>query len=277
VWGILNVTPDSFSDGGRHDDTLRAIAHAERMLAEGADVIDVGGESSRPAGKTYGQGAARVPVEEELRRVLPVVEALARRGVCVSVDTVKAEVARAALAAGARIVNDVSCSASEALLDAVAEAGAELVVMHNREDGRVDERTTRYGDVVAEVLAELEAAVERAVARGVARERIWLDPGLGFAKTAAQSVILLGNLDALVAREYPVLVGASRKAFIARTVTEPGASEPPPTERLGGSLACVTASALAGAAAVRVHDVRESVQAARVGSAMRGAARRSIG
>lgn len=271
VWGVLNVTPDSFSDGGRHDDLEAALAHAERLRGEGADVIDVGGESSRPPGRTYGAGALRVPVGDELARVVPVVEALVGRAMRVSVDTVKAEVARASLAAGAEIINDVSCGADPALLDAVADAGAELVLMHTRGGGRIDATTTRYVDVVADVVEELEAAALRAVARGIARERLWLDPGLGFAKTPAQSICLLGNLDALVARGYPVLVGASRKSFIARTLAESGAREPAPMERLGGSVACVAAAALAGAAAVRVHDVAESVQAWRVASAMRAA------
>jgi dihydropteroate synthase len=266
---VLNVTPDSFSDGGRHDDATRALEHAARMVAEGADVIDVGGESSRPPGLTYGAGAERVSVEEELRRVVPVVSALAGRGVRVSVDTVKPEVARAALRAGAEIVNDVSCGADLALLDAVAEAGAELVLMHTRDGGRVDASTTAYEDLVAEVVAELEAAIARALERGVERARVWIDPGLGFAKTAEQSLELLGNLDSLVARGYPVLVGASRKSFIARTVATAGVSGPAPDERLGGSIACVAAAALAGAAAVRVHDVGESVQAARIASALR--------
>lgn len=269
VWGVLNVTPDSFSDGGLYDDPARALDRAARMLADGAGVIDVGGESSRPPGRTYGAGAVRVPLEEELRRVIPVVTALAARGARVSVDTVKPEVARAALLAGARVVNDVSCGADAALLDAAAEAGAELVLMHTRGGGRVDAQTTAYRDVVGDVGAELDAAVERALARGVPRARIWIDPGLGFAKTAEQSLTVLANLDALVAREYPVLVGASRKSFIAKTVARAGTSEPPPDDRLGGSLACVVAAALSGAAAVRVHDVRESVQAARLASGMR--------
>ncbi len=269
VWGVLNVTPDSFSDGGRWLDPERAAARALSMVAEGADVVDVGGESSRPAGATYGAGAVHVPVEEELRRVVPVIAALAARSVRVSVDTVKAEVARAALAAGAHIVNDVSTGRSPALLSAVAAGGAELVLMHTRADGRVDASTTGYGDVVAEVRAELEAAVERAVLAGIARDRIWIDPGIGFAKTAAQSVALLGRLDALVATGHRVLVGASRKSFIARTVA-PDEAGPGPEERLGGSLAALTAAVLSGAAAVRVHDVRESVQAVRLAEAIRG-------
>ena len=272
---MLNVTPDSFSDGGRYDDAGRALEQAGRLLAEGAAVIDVGGESSRPKGATYGAGAERVPLEEELRRVIPVVTALAERGARVSVDTVKAEVARAALRAGAQIVNDVSCGGDPALLDAIAEADAELVLMHSRDGGRVDASTTGYADLVGEVIGELEAAVERALARGVAPSRVWVDPGLGFAKTAEQSLELLGNLDALVARGYPVLVGASRKSFIARTVAPAGTSGPPPDARLGGSVACVAAAVLAGAAAVRVHDAFESVQAARIASALR-AARRSV-
>lgn len=277
VWGVLNVTPDSFSDGGRFAELERALAHAARMVEEGATVIDVGGESSRPAGATYGEGASRVPVEEELRRVVPVVEALAERGVVVSVDTVKPEVARAALRAGARVVNDVSSGAEPALVQAVAEAGAELVLMHTRAGGRIDEQTVRYRDVVAEVLEELLQAVERARALGVPPERIWIDPGIGFAKTAAQSLALLADLEPFVATGHPVLVGASRKSFIARTVAGERAGEgvlPAPDQRLGGSLAAATIAALAGAAAVRVHDVRDSVQAVALASAALAVGRR---
>lgn len=275
VWGVLNVTPDSFSDGGRYLSPEAALAHAARMLDEGADVIDVGGASSRPPGKTYGRGAAEVPETEELVRVLPVVEALSDHGVAVSVDTVRASVARAALSAGAGLVNDVSGGASPDLLEAVAEARAEVVLMHTRAGGRVDEAVAQYGDVVGDVIAELSEAVERAVSHGVPRERIWIDPGIGFAKTAVQSLTVLGNLDAFVATGYPVLVGASRKSFIAKTLASTGADEPPPGRRLGGSLAAVAAAVFSGCAAVRVHDVYESVQAARVIEAMRreGAAR----
>lgn len=275
VWGVLNVTPDSFSDGGRYLSPEAALAHAARMLDEGADVIDVGGASSRPPGKTYGRGAAEVPETEELARVLPVVEALSDHGVAVSVDTVRASVARAALSAGAGLVNDVSGGASPDLLEAVAEARAEVVLMHTRAGGRVDEAVAQYGDVVGDVIAELSEAVERAVSHGVPRERIWIDPGIGFAKTAVQSLTVLGNLDAFVATGYPVLVGASRKSFIAKTLASTGADEPPPGRRLGGSLAAVAAAVFSGCAAVRVHDVYESVQAARVIEAMRreGAAR----
>lgn len=276
VWGVLNVTPDSFSDGGDFLDVDAALAHAARMIEEGADVIDVGGESSRPPGKTYGAGAARVSVDEELRRVVPVIERLraAFPDTPVSVDTVKAEVAAAALDAGAVCVNDVSCGASEALVRATAERDGTLVLMHTRDGGRVDAETCAYGDVVSDVLTELRAAAERAIALGVAPSRVWIDPGVGFAKNAAQSVTLLGNLDAFAKSGYPVLVGASRKSWIARTVAAAGGGEPAPDARLGGSLAAVTAAALAGCAAVRVHDVFASAQAARVADAMREAGAR---
>jgi dihydropteroate synthase len=266
VWGVLNVTPDSFSDGGEHSDLDRALAHARRMVAAGADVIDIGGESSRPPGRTYGAGAARVSAEEERRRVVPVITRLRAElpDLPLSVDTVKAEVARAALAAGACAVNDVSCGEDPALLQVVAEAGAELVLMHTRDGGRVQPPATDYADVLAEVIAELEAAAERARAAGVSRLAIWIDPGIGFAKTHAQSAVLLGNLDAFVRTGYPVLVGASRKSFIAETMVGSGAEPPPPGARLGGSLAAVVLAAESGCAAVRVHDVFESVQATRV-------------
>jgi len=271
VWGVLNVTPDSFSDGGRYLDADAALARATRMIEEGADVIDVGGESSRPPGQTYGAGAERVSLEEELRRVVPVVERLraAHPAVPVSVDTVKAEVAAAALDAGAAYVNDVSGGASEALIRATAERGAALVLMHTRSGGRVDPETCAYGDVVADVLSELREAAARAERLGV--REVWIDPGLGFAKTAAQSVTLLANLDVFARSGYPVLVGASRKSWIARTVAAAGGEAPAPDARLGGSLAAVTAAALAGCAAVRVHDVFASAQAARVSEAMREA------
>lgn len=267
---MLNVTPDSFSDGGRYLSVDDAVAHAERMLREGADTIDVGGESSRPPGRTYGEGFAEVSARDEIARVVPVIERVrAELGCAVSVDTVKAEVAAAALAAGASVVNEVSGAPSDALLDAVAEHGAGLVLMHSRDRGRVDASTTAYEDVVEDVRRELLREVERAAARGVARDAIWIDPGIGFAKTAAQSARLLGHLDAFVQTGYPVLVGASRKSFIAATMAEAGAEAPGPDARLGGSLAAVVAAALAGCAAVRVHDVYESLQAARVAEAMR--------
>lgn len=270
IWGVLNVTPDSFSDGGRFVALDAAVAQAERLRAEGADVIDVGGASSRPPGKTYGAGAAPVSADEELARVIPVVEALVARRARVSVDTTRAAVADAALARGASIVNDVSMGSEDALLDVVARHGAELVLMHTRDAGRVDASTTAYEDVVEDVLAELRAAIARAVARGVAPERVWIDPGVGFAKTAPQSAALLGATQRLVASGHRVLVGASRKSFIAQLAPAPDGSPPPPDARLGGSLAAVTAAVLGGAHAVRVHDVAASRQAALVALAMRG-------
>lgn len=275
VWGVLNVTPDSFSDGGRFVgtgaavDLAAAVADAERMWAEGADVIDVGGASSRPPGTTYGAGAAEVSEADEIARVAPVIEALVRRGMRVSVDTTRGAVAAVALAAGAAIVNDVSMGADDALLDAVRESSADLVLMHTREGGRVDARTTAYGDVVADVLAELEGAVARAVGHGVERQRIWLDPGVGFAKTPAQSAALIAGTHRLVATGHRVLIGASRKSFVGALAPRPDGSAPPPGERLGGSLAAVTAAVLGGAHGVRVHDVADSRQAALVALAMR--------
>jgi dihydropteroate synthase len=266
IWGVLNVTPDSFSDGGVHFDREAAYAHAQRMLAEGADVIDVGGASSRPRGATYGEGAATIDAAEEIRRTVPVIEALRARGITakLSIDTTRAEVAEAALRAGASIVNDVSMGREPALLEVSAAHGAELVLMHTRADGRVDASTTGYGDVVAEVLDELARAVERAVEHGVARERVWIDPGLGFAKTAGQSMALLAATDHFVATGQRVLVGASRKSFLGIGAIEGDEPVPAPTDRLGASVAAATLAALAGAHAVRVHDVHETQQAVRI-------------
>lgn len=271
VWGVLNVTPDSFSDGGEFLAVDAAVAHAERMLAQGADVLDVGGESSRPPGKTYGDGFVHVAADEEIARVVPVIERLLGRAT-VSIDTVKGEVARAALAAGARIVNDVSGGADDDLLAAVAEADAELVLMHTRARGKVDAETADYDDVVVDVRRELLDAVERARRFGVAPARVWLDPGIGFAKTPTQSAHLLGGLRSLVDTGHRVLVGASRKSWIAGVMERAGAPRPAPSERLGGSLAAVSAAVFAGCHAVRVHDVFESVQAVRTSEAMRGPA-----
>ena len=271
IWGILNVTPDSFSDGGLFDSFHSALGHARRMCEQGADVIDVGGESSRPRGKDYGEGACEVPADEELRRVLPVVEALIAEGIAVSVDTVKADVAQACLAAGAAYINDVSggCSSSKALLDAVAASTAELVLMHNRGKGETDGAATYYGDVVDDVARELWERIDRAVTAGVRPERVWVDPGLGFAKTAAQSMELLARTDELVARLSPhrVLVGASRKSFIARTAPDAGNALPGPDAREGGSVAACVLAALGGCRAVRVHAVRDARQAVRVAQA----------
>lgn len=268
VWGVLNVTPDSFSDGGAYASAQSAVEAALRMQELGANVIDVGGESTRPRGKTYGEGALVVPLDEELRRVLPVVEALCARGVEVSVDTTKPEVARRACQAGARIVNDVGCGRDAGLLAAAAEASVELVLMHNRGQGERRGSNIAYDDVVRDVLSELGEAVERAVAAGVARERIWIDPGIGFAKTAAQSLALIGRTDALVATGQRVLVGPSRKSFIAEVARLPGGEAPGALERVGGTAACIAIAVLLGARAVRVHDVAEMRQAALVAASI---------
>lgn len=270
LWGVLNVTPDSFSDGGRFDSLEAAIDHARRMRDEGADVIDVGGESSRPKGKDYGDGAEHVPMAEELERVLPVVEALVADGITVSVDTVKAEVARAGLAAGARFVNDVSGGASLALLEAVAANDGRLVLMHNRGKGETRGGNTHYSDVVATVAAELTQSVARARGAGVAEDRLWVDPGLGFAKTAAQSMELLTRTAELRARlGLPMLIGPSRKSFIARTAPNADGSLPSPTERESGTAVACALAVLGGCDALRVHDVGAMRQAALVAQAHR--------
>jgi dihydropteroate synthase len=280
LWGVLNVTPDSFSDGGRWIALEDAIAHAERMRSEGADVIDVGGASSRPPGRTYGAGAAPVGEDEESARVVPVVRELAARGMRVSVDTTRAGVARRAIEAGASIVNDVSMGASDALLEVAAAGGAEVALMHTRGGGRVDAGTTAYRDVAAEVIAELERAVERAVQHGVPAAAIWIDPGIGFAKTAAQSAAVIGATEKLAAAAARwgargVLVGASRKSFVAALAPRADGTEVPPGERLAGSLAALAIAALGGARAVRVHDVAESRQAVLVALAARDGGRQT--
>jgi dihydropteroate synthase len=270
LWAVLNVTPDSFSDGGEAVTLETALGKAKRLLADGADVIDVGGASSRPAGKTYGPGAAAVSLEEELERVVPVVRALARElGAQISVDTTRAEVAKAALDAGATIVNDVSNGASDALLEVVAATSAELVLMHNRGDGRVAGANIEYESVIDDVLAELSAAAVRASCAGVPFRRIWLDPGIGFAKTAADSLAVLAALPRVVKLGYRVLVGPSRKSFIAAVERAAGVPESSPTQRIGGTAAAITAAVLAGAHAVRVHDVKEMRQALLLTEALR--------
>ena len=239
--GVLNVTPDSFSDGGRWLDTGAAVAHGLTMIEEGADLVDVGGESTRP-------GAAAVPVDEELRRVIPVIEALAPH-TRVSIDTRKAEVAEAALAAGATLVNDVSAS----LAPVAAAANAGWVAMHMKGEPRTMQQSPTYDDVVAEVTAFL---VERAAAAGV--DEVWIDPGIGFGKTMEHNLLLLRHLDRLVATGYPVVVGTSRKSFLGRLTG--GA---PPDDRVEASVATAAWAISQGASMVRVHDVRETVAAAR--------------
>ncbi|MFA7262369.1 MAG: dihydropteroate synthase [Caulobacter sp.] len=261
VMGIVNVTPDSFSDGGRYLGHDAALAHARRLIAEGADILDIGGESTRP-------GAAPVPEAEELTRVIPLITAVrAESAIPVSIDTLKPAVARAAVAAGATIWNDVTALRGAPDAPAVAaELGCEVVLMHMLGEPGTMQNAPRYDDVVGEVEAFLLARAEVAMSAGVARDRIWLDPGIGFGKTLDHNLALLRALPRLVALGFPVLLGASRKRFIA--ALDPGAKDP--GDRLGGSLAVALAGARAGVAAVRVHDVAETVQALRVQAAING-------
>lgn len=248
--GVLNVTPDSFSDGGRWADRDGAVAHGLAMVAEGADVVDVGGESTRP-------GAVEVAVDEELCRVIPVVEALAPY-VRVSVDTRKAEVAEAAMAAGATLVNDVSAS----LAGVAAAGGAGWVAMHMQGQPATMQRSPAYRDVVAEVGRFL---VERATAaRALGVEQVWIDPGIGFGKTVEHNLALLRRLGDLVATGFPVLVGASRKSFLGHLTASPDGCPAPVDDRVEASVAAAAWAMGQGAAMVRAHDVRETVAAARL-------------
>lgn len=258
VMGIVNVTPDSFSDGGLHVDPEAAVAAALRMLAEGADIIDVGGESTRP-------GADPVSIEDEIERVVPVVGALAARGVCVSVDTRHAAVADAALDAGASIVNDVSGFRDPQMVHQAAGSRAGLVVMHMLGEPRTMQAAPVYEDVVSEVTAYLTGQARMLEAAGIERERIALDPGLGFGKTTAHNLALLRGLPHLVALGHPVLVGASRKRFIGE-VTGVDA----PAGRVAGSVAVALDAVSRGAAVVRVHDVAATVQALAMQTAIEG-------
>jgi dihydropteroate synthase len=261
VMGVLNLTPDSFSDGGRWSDPARAVERALQMLAEGADLIDLGAESTRPGGGVYGAGARAVPPDEESARLLPVLEALrGATGAPLAVDTRKGEVAERALAAGADLINDVSALADASLGRAVAAAGCPLVLMHSRGELTTMQTHIRFDDLLGEVRAELALAAGRAVAAGVEESQLVLDPGIGFGKTWRQNLALLARLGELAELGRPLLVGASRKSFIARAAARPGAPEPPPDRRLGGSLAAVAWAAALPSAIVRVHDVAETVQ-----------------
>ena len=261
VMGVLNVTPDSFSDGGHFLEPARAVAHGLRMRADGADIIDVGGESTRP-------GAQRVPVEEELARVLPVVAGLVAGDALVSIDTMRADVARAAVEAGACVVNDVSGGLADPRMHAaVAALGVPYVAMHWRGFGDRMDQLAVYADVVDDVCAELSARVADATAAGLDPDALVLDPGLGFAKDAGHNWTLLHHLDRLVELGHPLLVGASRKRFLG-TLLADGAGEPRPmAERDRATDAVSAIAALAGAWCVRVHDVRGSRDAVEVASA----------
>lgn len=268
IWGVLNVTPDSFSDGGAFFKPEAAITQGLRLIEQGADVVDVGGQSTRPAGKAYGAGYEQLTATQETQRILPVVEALSAQ-VVVSIDTSQGKVAASAVEAGAKIINDVSGGADPALLEVAAKCPVDLVLMHNRGRGEVNAANTCYKDVTQDVIDELGVCVERALRAGVRRERIWLDPGIGFAKTADQSLRLLNSLEDLLAHGYRVLVGASRKSFI----TAASAKAADPSHRLGGSLAVALFAAREGVHAVRVHDVFETRQAFDTLSAIRQANR----
>ncbi|MGV9242704.1 dihydropteroate synthase [Streptomyces sp. NPDC003710] len=265
VMGVVNVTPDSFSDGGRWFDTTTAVKHGLDLVAQGADLVDVGGESTRP-------GATRVDETEELRRVIPVVRGLASEGVTVSVDTMRASVAEQALAAGAALVNDVSGGlADPAMIPVVAASGAPFVVMHWRgflEGGNVK---GVYEDVVTEVFDELHARVQAVLEGGVAPDRIVVDPGLGFSKQAEHDLALLAHLDRLHALGHPLLVAASRKRFLGRVLAGPEGEPPPARERDAATAAVSALAAQAGAWAVRVHEVRATADAVRVARAVEAA------
>jgi len=256
VMGVLNVTPDSFSDGGRFLDPVDAIDQARRMIAEGADVLDIGAESTRPYG-----GAVAVPIAEEMRRLGPVLPAVVGLGVPVSIDTMKAEVAAWALAAGAAIVNDVwGLQRDGELARVVAQHAVPVIIMHNREaaDPAID--------IVADICAFFSRSLDIAARAGIARQNIVLDPGIGFGKTPEQSLTAIARLPELKSFGLPLLVGASRKRFIDTV------SPAPPDQRLGGSIAAHLLAVAGGAAIIRTHDVAETVQALRVAAAI-GSAR----
>jgi len=258
IMGVLNVTPDSFSDGGRYFDAQRAIAHAEAMVAQGAGIIDIGGESTRP-------GAAEVTIEEELRRVVPIVAALAKTGVVVSVDTSKPEVMRQAVAAGACIINDIRSFAFSGALEAAAATNAAVCVMHMQGEPATMQLQPRYENVVTEVQDYLVRRVQACEAAGIARDRIIIDPGIGFGKTLQHNLQLLARLAQLMALNLPILIGVSRKSMIGALLNRPVA------ERLHGGLALATAAVLSGANIIRTHDVAATVDAVRVAAALRDA------
>jgi dihydropteroate synthase len=261
LMGVVNVTPDSFSDGGRWAEPDAAIAHARELLAEGADILDIGGESTRP-------GATRPLAEDELARVVPVISALAAEGAAVSVDTMRAEVAAAALAAGAALVNDVSGGlADPRILDVVGDAGAPYVAMHWRAHSDHMRDFAVYdgpGGVVESVRAELAARVDALLAAGIAADRIVLDPGLGFAKRARHDWELLAGLDRIAELGFPVLVGASRKSFLGGLLAGPDGAPRPVDQREAANTALTVHLAREGVWGIRVHDVRASHDALRV-------------
>jgi dihydropteroate synthase len=258
VMGIVNVTPDSFSDGGQHFDEKRAIAHAESLIAEGAHILDVGGESTRP-------GAPAVDAATEIARVVPVITALAARGFCVSVDTKKAEVMRAAIAAGASVVNDVYALRAPDAAAVCAESNVGVVLMHMQGEPGTMQQAPHYDDVVTEVRDFLIGRAQVCEAAGIARERVAIDPGFGFGKTVEHNIALTRGLAALHTRGYPVVAGWSRKSTLGALTGRTVASE-----RVSASVAAALACVARGARIVRVHDVRETVDALKVWQAMGG-------
>jgi dihydropteroate synthase len=261
VMGVLNITPDSFSDGGKFNAPESAVQHALQMIEEGADIIDIGGESTRP-------GSAFVSEEEELRRVIPIIETLAAEtSVPISVDTTKAAVARAALQAGAEIINDISALRFDpAIADEVAKAKAGLILMHSRGTPKTMQQLPPVKDILVEVIGGLRESIAIAQQRGVASDRIAIDPGVGFGKTAEQNIELIAKLDQLAHEfaDFPILIGTSRKSFIGKLL-----DNAPADERLNGTIASIAASVLNGAHIVRVHEVKPAVEAMRVAEAIR--------
>jgi len=259
IMGILNVTPDSFSDGGRHNDRAREVAHGLKLVSDGADMLDIGGESTRP-------GADPVDEAEEIRRTIPVIEALrCETGIPISIDTMKPGVARAAIAAGANIWNDVNALRAPGALEAAAELGCAVVLMHMQGEPRTMQAAPAYDDVVAEVETYLLSRAEAAMDAGIIPEKIALDPGIGFGKTLDHNLSLLRGTNRLASHGFSLLIGASRKRFIA-------AADPRPDDgnRLGGSIYAALYAEAKGAAIVRVHDVRETAQAFALRSAIEG-------
>ncbi|WP_020161159.1 dihydropteroate synthase [Methylobacter marinus] len=261
IMGILNVTPDSFSDGGRYSDIDAAVRQARRMLVEGADIIDIGGESTRP-------GSEPVAADEQIRRVAPVITAIRQQvsaDIPISIDTTLSEVARAALAAGADIINDISAGRDdEAILALAAETGAPIILMHSQGAPKTMQDKPYYDDVVREVLAALHRQIDAALKAGIKKERIAIDPGIGFGKRKQDNIDLLAHLDAFVATGYPVLLGTSRKRFMGAicAVTEP-------SELVTATAVTTALGIMAGIQMFRVHDVRENRQAADVAWAIR--------
>jgi dihydropteroate synthase len=259
VMGVLNVTPDSFSDGGRYASIDAAIRHGVRMVEEGAGIIDVGGESTRP-------GAADVSAEDEIARVVPVIAALcARISVPISIDTSKPTVMRAAVGAGASMINDVRALTEAGAVEAAAASDAAICLMHMQGEPRSMQSNPTYANVVAEVRGFLDSRLRACIAAGIAAERIVIDPGIGFGKRIQHNLDLLAHLPALIALGRPVLVGVSRKSMLQTLLNRPV------DERLAGSLAVGTAAVLAGAHILRVHDVAETVDAVKVAAALRAA------